>query len=160
MNFFDIAKNMESQAIKTYTRLSVEAPLDQLKGVFKVLAAEEQRHYDFFESLQNKSLEVPADENILSRSKALLSKWDRDFKAPVLSDLSTAYKKCMQTEQEAVDFYTKEMEKLENDKQKKVIDIIINQEKRHVVLFENLIEFVLKPGQWLENAEFNHLDEY
>jgi rubrerythrin len=160
MNFFDVAKNMELQAIKTYTRLSKEAPLDQLKGVFNVLAEEEKRHYDLFDTLQNKSVEVPADENILSRSKALLSKWERDFKAPGLADLRAAYEKGMQTEHEAVDFYSKEREMLENDNQKQVVEIIINQEKRHIVLFENLIEFVQRPQQWLENAEFNHLDEY
>ena len=160
MDFFDIAKNMEAEAVKTYSRLSKEAPLEQLRGVFNVLADEEQGHFDLFAGLQRRSVEVPADEDILKRSKALLSKWDREFRAPDLSNLKNAYEKGMKTEHEAVAFYSKERELLKDENQKRVMDVIIHQEKRHIVLFENLMDFVRQPRQWLENAEFNHLEEY
>jgi hypothetical protein len=37
---------------------------------------------------------------------------------------------------------------------------LADEEKKHMILMENLIEFVSRPDTWLENAEWYHLDEY
>lgn len=34
------------------------------------------------------------------------------------------------------------------------------EEKRHFFILENIIDFVSRPQSWLENAEFNKLEEY
>jgi hypothetical protein len=36
------------------------------------------------------------------------------------------------------------------------------EEKKHLRIMENIVEFVSRPepGNWLENAEWYHLDEY
>lgn len=36
----------------------------------------------------------------------------------------------------------------------------LEEEKKHYFLLDNIIEFVSRPEQWLENAEFYHLEEY
>jgi hypothetical protein len=37
-----------------------------------------------------------------------------------------------------------------------------DQEKKHLRIMENIVEFISKPepGNWLENAEWHHLDKY
>ena len=42
-------------------------------------------------------------------------------------------------------------------------DILLNiaeDEKKHRFLLKNTVEFLSRPKTWIENAEFNHLDEY
>jgi len=44
--------------------------------------------------------------------------------------------------------------------QRALIHRIAKEEKRHAVVLENIIEMILRPEQWVENAEFNHMEEY
>ena len=161
MDFLDIAKEMETQAIRIYTQLANDVPLPQLKGVFSVLADEEHRHLELFTAMQKNASTAPVDVNILVRARELLSKWDTGFRAPeTLASYETAYRKGMDSEKEAVEFYSTEKTKISDPLQRKVLETIIDQEKRHIVLFENLIEFVRKPKQWVEDAEFGTLGDY
>ena len=37
---------------------------------------------------------------------------------------------------------------------------IADEEKRHQTVIENVIRFLDRPRQWLENAEWHHLEDY
>jgi rubrerythrin len=162
MDFFDLAKNMEKESRKMYETFSADAPLKELKSVFSFLAVEEQGHWELFASMQKKSaVAAPVDDNILDRAKHMLAGWAHAFSVPgTIADFESAYVKALLKEKEAVAFYEKEKENLKSFDHKKVLDIIIEQEQRHKRLMEELVDFVRRPKQWVENAEFNHLDEY
>ena len=51
-------------------------------------------------------------------------------------------------------------DKVEAEAQKKLLLKLAEEEKKHMFLLENLVEFVSRPETWIENAEFNHLVEY
>ena len=51
-------------------------------------------------------------------------------------------------------------DKVEIQSQRKVFLKLAGEEKKHIFLLENLVEFVFSPETWIENAEFNHLDDY
>jgi len=42
----------------------------------------------------------------------------------------------------------------------KMIEKLVSEEKKHLLVLENIIEMVNRPNLWIEDAEFNHLDEY
>lgn len=44
--------------------------------------------------------------------------------------------------------------------QKNLLLKLAEEEKKHMFLLENLVEFIPRPETWIENAEFNHLVEY
>ena len=44
--------------------------------------------------------------------------------------------------------------------QRTVLKNIIHQEKGHALLISSLMEFNRAPGEWLENAEWYHIDEF
>lgn len=162
MDFFDLAKNMEKESRKMYEDFSAATPLKELKSVFSFLAMEEQRHWELFTDMQKKSaVAVPVDENILHRAKQVLSGWKAGFSAPsTIADFEAMYRKAQKAESDAVAFYSKEKENLKAFEHKRILDQIIEQEKRHEKLMDELSEFVRRPKEWVENAEFNHLDEY
>ena len=78
----------------------------------------------------------------------------------VAQDQMGAYKKALEMEQATIDFYTQKANEVKAPSQKEVLLNIASEEKKHYFLLENLIEFMAKPAQWVEHAEFNHLDEY
>ena len=57
-------------------------------------------------------------------------------------------------------FYREKAGEVEKDAHKNLFLQIAEEEKKHAFLLENVIDFVTKPDNWLENAEFHHLEEY
>lgn len=45
-------------------------------------------------------------------------------------------------------------------KRKKVLDIIIKEERRHYDLLDNIIIMVNRPSSWVEHAEFGVRERY
>jgi rubrerythrin len=45
-------------------------------------------------------------------------------------------------------------------KVQKLFFLIAEEEKRHEFLLDHILQFISRPQTWLENAEFNHLDQY
>jgi rubrerythrin len=162
MDFFDMAKNLEIENRKMYEGFSVNAPVKEFMPVFSFLAGQEQQHYDLLASLQKKvAIAVPVDDNALLKAKQLLAQWGSQLSLPsTLNDYESAYNKALIAERQTVAFYTEEQSTLKNSEHKKILDLIIEQEKRHAILLESLIEFTRRPKEWIENAEFNHLDQY
>ncbi|KKL92192.1 hypothetical protein LCGC14_1887170, partial [marine sediment metagenome] len=70
------------------------------------------------------------------------------------------YKKAQDIEEKSRDFYLEKASQVEEEYQKDIFLRLANEEKKHYFLLDNIIEFVSKPEQWLENAEFYHLEEY
>jgi rubrerythrin len=58
------------------------------------------------------------------------------------------------------DHYEEMSDKVDNKLHKKILTKLAEEEKKHLFLLENLVEFISRPETWIENAEFNHLDDY
>jgi rubrerythrin len=161
----DILQNsiaLEEQGRDYYLELAQKSPLPALAGIFKFLAGEEQKHCEQFTALTKKVRPDPLPESgALENAQQVFSKMVASFsiKEP-LEDYVSAYQKARDFEQKSIDYYqTALTQKMEND-QCAVFTYIIKQEQAHLQLMQNLIEFVRRPKEWLENAEWNHLDEY
>jgi rubrerythrin len=63
-------------------------------------------------------------------------------------------------EEKSYKFYLEMSDKVKIESQKKIFLKLAGEEKKHMFLLENLVEFVSRPETWIENAEFNHLDDY
>ncbi|MBN1549891.1 ferritin family protein [bacterium] len=162
MDFFVIAQKMETEGKAYYEKMAAETPIAELKGVFAFLAHEEQRHYNLFHALAQKS-ELPKKDNensLAEKIKEIFGQLTTSFSVPeIIYDYQAAYNKALQMERESVKYYTEALESAEPD-QKAVLEIIIKEENAHVKLIESLIDFVENPKVWLENSEWHHLDAY
>ncbi|MCJ7498533.1 MAG: rubrerythrin, partial [candidate division Zixibacteria bacterium] len=70
------------------------------------------------------------------------------------------YRKAQEMEEKSYKFYMNMSNKAEIESQRKIFLKLAEQEKKHMFLLENLVEFISRPETWVENAEFNHLDDY
>ncbi len=48
----------------------------------------------------------------------------------------------------------------DDDERKQVLKKIVKEKEKHILILENLVEMLLNTEQWIENAEFNHFDEF
>ena len=70
------------------------------------------------------------------------------------------YRKAQDIEQKTMDFYREKADKAVDAYEKAVLLKLADEEKRHYFILENIVEFVSRPEQWLENPEWYHIEEY
>lgn len=159
---WETAKSMELEGEKYYRDLAAKTSVQALKGVMEKLAQEERKHYEFFDGLQKKSgpAEMKSD-NTLAAAKNMLQKFAAEFEsAPPIEEAADVYQKAMEMENETVAVYKRALEEAEDEKTRASLETIIEEEKKHARIVENIVELVRAPQQWVENAEFNKLESY
>lgn len=162
MDVLNIAMQMETEGCEFYTRLANRPDQKHLKGIFVFLADEEIKHKQIFLAMSENQEELPAgDSEILTYARKVFESMAGDFSFPdVLEDSENAYSKALEMEKKSIAFYTDLLDKDDVDERGSAIRRIIAEEQSHVRLLENLMDFVRSPKEWLENSEFNHLDDY
>jgi len=70
------------------------------------------------------------------------------------------YRKAQDIERDSRQFYLQKAEEVEDPARQEIFRKLADEEEKHYLLLENIIQFVCRPESWLENAEFYHLEEY
>jgi len=162
MNIYQYAMKLEKDSENYYTGLMSKTDDVGLQTILKMLADEEAKHFSIVEQME-KSDTCPelAETNILKNAKDIFVQ----IKGKNLEynfDLAQAdfYRKAQEFEEKSHQHYLEMSGKVEDEAQKNLLLKLAEEEKKHIFLLENLVEFVSRPETWVENAEFNHLDEY
>jgi rubrerythrin len=161
MNIFEFAKEKEKYAEKFYRDRAAKSPDRGLSEVFELLANEEEKHFELIEKMQ---ADVPAElveTPVLANAIAIFEKI-REGEKKFTFDKSELdlYREAQKIEQNARDFYLEKADEVETPAQRQIFFELAEEEKKHYFLIDNIIEFVSRPQQWLENAEFYHLEDY
>ncbi len=161
MDIFEFAKEKEEQAELLYRDLALKSPDEGLHKIFSMLADEEEKHYEVIEAMQAQTDVEIAQTPILDNVIGIFEKI-RDSGKKFNFDKSQIklYQQAEEIEAHARDFYYEKAQEVENPAQKDIFLQLAEQEKNHYMLIDNLVEFVSRPTQWLENAEFYHLEDY
>jgi rubrerythrin len=160
MGALDLAKEIELKSKAHYIKQAEQGP-GQLKGIFQVLANEEQHHYDLFCSIEAGKSDIELDgQELQEKAKNVFDKIARNFsRYDPIADAESAYRKAYNFEKEAISYYQTLLGVNTDPDEKKILEFIINQEKIHARLMDSLILLAQSPKIWLENAEWNHLDD-
>lgn len=160
MDIFEYAMKMELDGMKFYLELAEKASDKGVKKIFEMLASDENKHYNTIKDMQLNELAMP-DTPILNDAKNVFEQMDTgegEWEFPE-SEIDL-YKEAMRIEEESRDFYSKKSEEMEDPGQREFLVRLAEEEKKHYFLLNNLLTFVQRPQTWIENAEWNHLDEY
>lgn len=76
------------------------------------------------------------------------------------SDQLQLYLEALTLIQKKIKLYIETANAMEQEKDRNVVQKIVADEQRHAFVLENIIAMVRRPENWIENAEFNQLDEY
>ena len=164
MNIYDYAIQMEKDGEGYYRELGRKSNAEGLQFIFTILAEEEVCHYTILEKMKasDPTAELSAKEkdvlksarNIFAEMKGKMNEFD--FNLPQVE----FYRKALETEEKSIEYYLEMSEKVENEAYKAIFLNLAKEEKKHKFLMENLVTFVSRPTTWIEDAEYNHLDEY
>ncbi len=164
MNIYDIAIQLEKDGEAYYRELGEKSNHPGLQAIFQLLADEEVSHYTVLEkmrdahpnaTLADKEKEILGSaKNVFVEMKAQIG--ETNFELPQ----ADYYRKALDAEEKSIEYYLEMSEKVEDDAHKEIFTKLAAEEKKHKFLMQYLIDFISQPITWLEDAEFNHLDEY
>ncbi|OQX09196.1 MAG: rubrerythrin [Desulfobulbaceae bacterium A2] len=164
MNVYEYAMEMEKDGEKYYRELAAHCPVEGVRSILTMLANEEVKHYNTIAYLQKRAGDFPPAEtlvlenakNVFTRMKE--EKTDIRFAS---SDLES-YRKAVAIEEMSREFYLDKAADVEEEDVRQIFLRLAGEEEKHFRIMENIVEFVARPepGNWLENAEWHHLDEY
>jgi len=162
MNIYKYAMKMEKDSENYYSELASKTSDVGLQNILKMLANDEVKHYNIIEQMIKTDVSAElAETGILEDAKNIFIKIKGknlvfDFDLPQVD----FYRKAQEIEEKSYKFYIEMSDKVEIESQRKIFLKLAGEEEKHMFLLENLVEFVSRPETWIENAEFNHLDDY
>lgn len=159
MNIFEFAREKEKAAEKRYLELAEKAGSKGLKAMFIMLADMEKKHFEALGKMEKSQTAKLKEFNPLAEAKSHFLKMQAD-KAKFHADVSQValYRKAQHYEKEAEAFYLKNSKEAKDENQKKILLQMSQEEHKHFVILENIIEFVEGPSDYLESETFNSLE--
>lgn len=161
MNIFDYAIQMEKDGEKLYRQLAKETNDEGIKSILNMLADDEVKHRNILKAMKREEDSVMTETEILDKSKNIFIKMQEKHKKLTTDDEEIElYREAKEIEQKSVDFYEEKAKEVESKEQKEILKKIADEERRHYHLIDNIEELLLRPKQWVEDAEFYHLEDY
>ena len=163
MDIIGFAKNIEKEGYEHYRYLSKDTKSKKMAGIFKFLAEEEQKHFTLFDAYQGslKGPELNENTDIIAKAKSAFKSLSKEINVIDATDSSEeAYQKAISLEKNSISFYKFALKESGDPEQKKIIQVILDEEMKHLMILRSIVDFAKHPREWLENAEWYHLDEY
>ena len=160
MNIYDFAMKMELDGKAYYEKLSAETLQIGLRAIFAGLAADEQKHYETIQALAAGRIAVMADSRLLEETKNLFESLtkDKELVGSLKNDLD-GYRHARKVEADSIRFYEDMAQKADNPEAVQLLLTIVNEEKKHYNIMDNLCEFIQAPQYYLAWGEFSNLKE-
>ena len=156
MNAYEYAMQMEKEGEQFYRELADKSSDEGLKNIFLNLANEEVKHYELFKNIAESEdhIEIPKMD-VMKDAKEIFAEMKASGKELDFGDDQIAlYKKALESEDKAYNLYIDKANEVSNPEHKEIFLKIAAEEKKHLELLENLVDFVESPKNWLESAEF------
>jgi rubrerythrin len=128
------------------------------------LAEDEQKHYNLFKALRDGAkarFEKAEETKILTSVKNVFQTMkDRNQSFAFADEARKIWAEAQLVEKKSEEFYREKAKEIGDGNQKNIFNKIADEEHKHWVTLESVIQFLKRPEQWLEDAEWNHLEEY
>ena len=160
MNIYDFAMQMEKDGESYYREIANKSPNAGIKNILNMMADEELKHYELMKKMKTHSPHH-AETEILKNVKNVFASM-KDSKEELDSNAShkDLYKKAQELEKKSEHFYREKADEVDDKSKKDIFLKLAEEEKKHSIILDNLIEFVTKPETYLADAEFSNLDEF
>ena len=162
MDIFQFAKQIELDGISFYQEAANNTTLPGLKKIFELLINEEQKHYFYFDVLAQDFKTEPMKPFPVSDAKDIFRQLRENNEGDDLTvEQIKIYEKAWEFEKRSEKFYREQAALITDDKQKTLIMLIAEEEKKHVLFVGELVAYLTRPSQWVEHADFSQLkDDY
>jgi len=160
MDIFDYALKMEKDGESFYREIASKTNNKGLQTILTMLADEEVKHYQAIENMRQDKYQMSEATVLEDARNIFVEMKDAEKEFELEQEQTTLYEKAQEIEKKSQQFYQEKAGQTDKADQKKLFERLAKEEQKHYFLLENIIEFVSRPEQWLENAEWYHLEEY
>lgn len=164
MNIFEYAMKMEEDGRALYLEHAEKTKSPRLKSILVELAEDELKHYNLFMAMRDgkaAKYEEGSTTKILSSVKNVFQAMKAEGEdLPTNGDDRALWDKARSIEKESEKFYREKAGEVDDDNQKNILNRIADEEHRHWVALDNVIGYLDRPKQWLEDAEWSNLEDY
>ena len=161
MGLLNQAIRQQQEGARYYRQQSDTQAQTALKEVFALLAEDEKRHEMILQSARDQ-LPVELKEDGTREKVATLfsdlAAQQQEIPAPV--GQADVYKAAWEMEKVSVSLYEQLFDGEEDEQLRALYAFLIDQERMHMDIMENLYRFVNRPNEWVESAEFGLREEY
>lgn len=165
MTAFEFAMKMELDGKSYYEKQADKMTHPALKKLFSELASDEERHYQIFKEMsagKKPEYEAAFKTSILATTKNVFQKLSASkTKIDDLPDsVREAWGGALDIEDKSVKFYHEQAGKVSDSDQKRIWNSIAAEEQKHWTAINYVIDFISRPKQWLEDAEWSNIEPY
>lgn len=164
MDVFKFAMQMEKDGQAFYEKMATQAENGVVKSILAELAEDEVKHYNIFKKLSEGDFSATNElkgsmTNVLANAQNIFEKLATEKPEMTFSsDVKATWLEAQTIEKKSEDYYREKAQEADSDEVKGLLFLIADEEHKHWSLIENVINFLDQPTQWLENAEWNKLD--
>ena len=161
MRIIDFAVKMEQDGEKFYRDLAARSLDRGLQGIFNGLADDEVKHAQTLRAFEKDPAAAMARTAILRSARTVFGGMAAAKLFTAASgDEKALYQQALELERRSRELYEAHARDALDRVSRDLFQRLAGEEAQHMTLLENMIEFISRPQTWLENAEFNHLEEY
>jgi|SRR5690554_1513014 rubrerythrin len=152
---------MELDGEQYYNEQAMINKNNPLFPVFKLLAQEERIHANILEQYSVQAEYDLTESEAYSRFKNVFANMD-EFSVEIKSspEQIDAYRLALEKERASIELYEKMQNDAKSDQDKTLFAFLVEQEKIHYRIFDDIIQHLIKAEQWVEDAEFGVREEY
>jgi rubrerythrin len=160
MDIYEFAMQMERDGEKLYRELASQSREQGIARILSMLADDEAKHYSIVNQMRQAAQpQQMARTEVLTNAKNVFAEMQGksfDLKGTAVE----LYRQAQDIELRSEEFYRGKAQEVSRPAHKELFLKIAEEEKRHYTLLDYIIEFLSRPYEWMENAEFNHLEDY
>lgn len=150
------AIQMEKDGFSFYKRAAAQTESEAGRDIFESIAQDEEVHLEVFQKMFEEKIGRDEWDDLVNSSKKYqdIPIFPKDLKSveganPDVNDID-AIRMAMDSEKEAIDYYTEIWTTITDDEVKKIIDKIIEQERNHYYLLQQEFDHLDSIGSWYE----------
>jgi len=150
MDALEIAMKMETDAISFYTEAARKTNYPVGKRMFQAVTEDEKRHLEMISQVIKGLGVTHKDVSPLKNVKTVFESMKDEMmkKIEATDDELEAFKVAMQMEKEGKEFYVKTLAHAKTDKEKALLERLIQEEEQHYAIFFNTYQFLEDTGNW------------
>ncbi len=161
MDILKVAIEMEREGEQFYLEQMELNDNYGIKAVCALLAKEEAKHKEILEAkLGGKALELK-DDDLMKGIKEIYP-GDEQFEIEIKAqpEQFDFYRMAMKKEQESIDYYKGLSGEDQEEDVEKMLLYLVDQEKKHFNLFDEMSQMLRRADEWVEAPEFGLRREY
>ncbi len=161
MNALEFAIKMEQDGEQYYRKHAEENKDNSLNVVCLMLADDESHHAQILiNRLNKKDYTLPDSETLLKAKNVFEGIDDIGMEIKSIPSQLDFYRIATEKEKQSITLYSELLAKAEDRKDIDIFEYLIQQEKQHYEVLDNLAMLLQHTEEWVESAEFGLRKDY